>query len=125
MLVGEGSGGTGVHTGERGCACGSTEGVRAEGVVEVHALGADAVLIGGFEDGMSGEGEGVGALAFAEEVDEVGALWFYLRFGWRGCYAGCGERARHGECALKKVAPCGLALFLDSVFGGVVLHARH
>ena len=84
VLVGEGAGGAGVHAGERGGAGGSAEGVGAEGVVEAHAFDADAVVIGGLEDGMAGEGEAVGAVAFAEEVDEVGAFLLWLCCCGRG-----------------------------------------
>jgi len=79
VLVGERAGGAGVHAGERRSTGRSAERIGAEGIVEAHALGSDAVVIGGSQDGMTGEGEGIGALTFAEEVDDVGAFRFCLR----------------------------------------------
>lgn len=114
VLVGESSGGAGVHAGERGGTGGSAECIGAEGVVEEHAFGADAVVIGGSEDRMAFERECVGALALAEEVDEVRPFCLRLRRSGACGYSRRCNCACHGKGSLEKVAPSG---FLG--FGGV------
>ena len=115
MFVGEGSSGAGVHAGERGGAGGSAEGVGAEGVVEAHAFGADAVVVGGFEDGMVGEGEAISPVAFAKEVDEVGTLLLWLRGRWGGRDAS-GSEGSGGKRPLEKIAACGPGGLRDEAF---------
>jgi hypothetical protein len=119
VLVGERSGGARIHAGERGGAGGSAECIGAEGVVEAHAFGADAVVIGGFEERVAGERQGVGALAFAEEVDNVRPFRLCLR----GCGSGrnaAGGEGSGGERSVEEVAACGLGSLRD----GAVL-VRH
>jgi len=103
VLVGERACRAGVHAGERGCTRRSAESVSAEGVVEPHSLLANAVVVRRVEDGMTGEGEGIGALTFAEEVDEVRALRLCLSC-CRGCCDPCGcECAGDSQCSLQEV----------------------
>jgi hypothetical protein len=107
VLVREGSGRAGVHAGERDSASGRAEGVGAEGVREAYAFRADAIVVGSLEERMAGEGEAVGALAFAEEVDEVWGLLFCLGGGGRGMEAG-GSEGSGGERSVEEVAAGGL-----------------
>ena len=83
LFVVECAGGAGPEAGESRGARGSAEGVGAEGIAEADAFAADAVLVGGLEDGMAGDAEGVGALAFGIDEEQVGAL------GSRRCGGQC------------------------------------
>jgi len=118
MLVGEGSCGAGVHAGKRGGAGGSAECVGAEGVVEAHTFFADAIVIRGLEDGVTGEGEGVSSLSFAEEVDDVWTLLLALRGGGN---SGGGEGSGDGEGALEEVAACCFGGLGDAGMKGLFL----
>jgi len=101
LLVVECAGGAGPETGESCGAGGSAESVGAEGVAEADALATNAVLVGGLEDGMAGDAESVGALAFGVDEEEVGSL------GSRGCGGECesrggGHGSGYGEAALEE-----------------------
>ena len=107
MLVGERAGRARVHAGERNCACRRAESIGAEGILKEHALAADAVVIGRFQNGIARDGQGVGTLAFAEEENQVRApdtgLGEQCRWGDRRGKRG----ARHGERALQNLAARG------------------
>src|SRR5215469_6154493 len=77
-LVGQRSGGVGVHAGHRYGTSGSAEGIGAEGVAKEDAFTADTVVIWCLQDRIACDRESVGALAFAEEKDEVRVLRFRL-----------------------------------------------
>ncbi len=106
VLVGESSGRARVHAGERRGAGGSAESVSAEGVVEEHSLLPDAVVIWSLEDGVTGEGESIGALTLTKKVDDVWALRLCLRCGWRCRNSCCRKSAGYSQCSLKEVTPC-------------------
>jgi len=103
LFVVECSRGAGPEAGESCGAGGSAEGVGTEGVAEADTFAADAILVGRLEDGMAGDAEGVGALAFGIDEEQVGTLGS----GRRGCECerGCGGHGTgDSEAALEEFA---------------------
>jgi len=68
----------GVQPGDDGGAVWRADGLGCIGPVEAHALGGEAVEVGGFDFGIAVGGDAVLSILVGEDEEDIGFLFFWI-----------------------------------------------